>query len=287
MTATVGSVRVHTGCSSWTSESWWGRIYTPGLPEADRLPAYARVFDSVEVDSSYYRDPGPGLVRRWARVTPPDFVFTLKVPRDLLDPKRPVDREALGRFVGNAQGLGPKLGALLLQFTPGVRPAKAEAFVRELLDALPPGPRYAVELRDAGWYTGDVRERLMKRLRDGGIALTWSYLTYLDVPPEVTADFAYLRFIGDHTTVPDETHGTIRIDRGEATRLWAGRLREASDRLKEAFAFFNNHFAGFAPASANLFRNELGLPPADLTAGLTPSAPPAPSAPRGRQRTLL
>jgi uncharacterized protein YecE (DUF72 family) len=258
-----GTVRI--GCSSWTSEAWWGKFYPPGISEGDRLSRYARVFDTVEVDSTYYRTPTARLVAGWRVKTPEEFRFTLKLTRDSLDPKVPVDRAKLAEFTDAAKQLGGKLGPILLQFAPWVRPGRSVAFLRSLLDALDPGLRYAVELRDAGWFVGEPWDILRRELTARRIALAWSYLTYVDVPPELTADFVYLRFIGDHTTIPSEVHGELRADRSQETRLWAGRLKARLDDVREAFVFFNNHFAGFAPASADLFRAEMGITPVDLS----------------------
>ena len=276
--------RLWIGCSSWTSEAWWGRVYPAELAPGDRLAAYARRFDAVEVDSSYYRDPGAHLVRRWARATPEGFRFTMKFPRDLLDPKRAVDPTAIRAFEDHARELGPKLGALLLQFPPWAKPGRASRFLAELLPTLDPTLRYAVELRDAGWFQGETRSALLRDLRDRRFALAWSYLTYLDIPPELTTDFVYLRFIGDHSTVPEHTHGELRIDRGAETRLWASRIARVQDSVENVFAFFNNHFAGFAPASANLFREALGLSPVPLQ---VPDADAAAAGPRTLTQTRL
>ncbi len=253
--------KVRVGCSSWTSDAWWGRVYPQGLPDGERLAWYARLWDTVEVDASYYRDPGPYLVRRWEKVTPPDFRFTLKFPRDLLDPKKPVESERVAEFLGHARLLGPKLGAILLQFPPWVKPGRASGFLSDLLGRLEPGTRYAVELRDAGWFSGAAFDQLRRELSDRSMALAWSYLTYVEVPPELTSDFVYLRFIGDHTSVPAATHGEVRIDRSGALAAWAGHLERRLEELSSAFVLFNNHFAGFAPASVNDFRRAIGLPP--------------------------
>lgn len=250
------------GCSSWTSDAWWGPVYPSGLKDGDRLAWYAKRWDTVEVDSSYYASPSPFLVRRWASVTPDGFLFTLKFPRDLLDPKHAVDPAAVAKFVGTAKLLGPKLGPILLQFPPWVKPGRAEKFLEEILGALEPGPRYSVELRDAGWFHGPTFEALCRRLSDRQVALAWSFLTYVDVPPAVTADFVYLRFIGDHTSIPAEQHGEIRTDRSDAIRTWAERLKRAE--IEQGFVYFNNHFAGFAPASVNDFRREFGLAPVEF-----------------------
>jgi uncharacterized protein YecE (DUF72 family) len=276
--------RLRIGCSSWTSDAWWGRVYPEGIKEGDRLALYAQIFDTVEVDSSYYRPPGRFLLSRWVRVTPEDFVFTLKMTRDLLDPREPLDRNGLERFTQDAKVLGPKLGPILLQFPPWVKPGRATSFLGELLDALDPSLRYAVELRDKGWFQGETGAALRRDLEERRMALTWSYLTYVDVPPVVTTDFVYLRFIGDHTTVPEEIHGSLQVDRRDVLHLWAERWKASlKERSLEGFVYFNNHFQGFAPASANLFREEVGLPPLDLGRALAQ----APSAgPRSRQTRL-
>lgn len=249
------------GCSSWTSESWWGKVYPRGIADGDRLKHYARTFDTVEVDSTYYRPPSPFAVRAWAAKTPPEFRFTLKLSRDYLDPKKPVDHHLLAEFALNARLLGNRLGPILLQFAPWVRPGRANPFLTSLLDALDPALRYAVELRDAEWFRGETHEWLLRELSSRQVALAWSYLTYVEVPPDLTTDFVYLRFIGDHETVPAERHGELRLDRSKETRLWADRVKARLPEVKEAFVFFNNHYAGFAPDSANLFREEMGLPP--------------------------
>jgi len=252
-------MELHVGCSSWTSDSWSGRIYPKALPDGERLSVYAKLFDTVEVDSTYYRTPPEAMVVGWRRKTPPGFLFTLKFPRDLLDPKTPVDADQVATFLAAARRLEEKLGAILLQFPPWVRPGRAQEFLTTLLGTLEPGPRYAVELRDAGWFRGETREWLLRTLADRHVALAWSYLTYVDVPPERTSDFVYLRFIGDHDTIPAETHGEVRVDRSPTTALWAARLRDLGDTAQMAFVFFNNHYAGFAPASVNEFRTEMGL----------------------------
>ncbi len=256
--------RVRIGCSSWTSPAWWGRVYPRGIGDGERLGLYAGLYDTVEVDSTYYREPSAGLTRRWAQVTPPDFTFSLKITRELLEPKASPDRERLEAFLDAAALLGPKEGPLLAQFPPGFRPGRNEKFLGAFLEALPPGPRYALELRDPGWFSGGPWERLQRCLTDRGMALTWSYLTYVTVPRVRTADFVYLRFIGDHTTIPEAQHGETRVDRSGILREYLPALSEARDSAREIFVYFNNHFAGFAPASVNLFRETLGLPPIDF-----------------------
>jgi len=264
-------VETRIGCSSWTSPAWSGRFYPEGIKDGDRLEYYARYFDCVEVDSSYYRSPASFLVQRWARVTPAHFRFTLKFPRDLLDPKQPLDPHSIAEFVHTAELLGEKLGGIVLQFAPWFRPPRSSGgnleYLDQVLAALPEGPAYAVELRASGWFGGEVFDHVRASLRERRMTLAWSYLTYVDIPPELTSDRVYLRFIGDHTTIPEEQHGVIRADRSRELRLWAERLQKVRDQVQISFVFFNNHFAGFAPESVNQFRQILGLPEIPLPTG--------------------
>ncbi|HTT25564.1 MAG TPA: DUF72 domain-containing protein [Thermoplasmata archaeon] len=266
------------GCSSWTSPAWKARFYPADLPDGERLAYYAKLFDTVEVDATYYAPPNPFVVRGWARKTPDSFRFTLKMFRDYLDPKKSAGPGPLGAFVDAARELGPKLGAILLQFPPWYK-AGFSRHLSTVLDDLPKGPPYAVELRDASWFRDPVHSDLVTDLTERGVSLAWSYLTYVDVPPDRTADWLYMRFIGDHETVPSEQHGEIRIDRSREIQLWGDRLRQAP--VSSIFVFFNNHFAGFAPTSANLLREYLGLPPVRWP------EPPPPAAEGSRQRRLI
>jgi uncharacterized protein YecE (DUF72 family) len=263
------------GCSSWTSPAWSGRFYPEGLPDRDRLVEYARSFDTVEVDATYYAPPNPAVVRGWARRTPDSFRFALKMGRDLLDPKKADQDGSVVAFVHTAELLGPKLGPILLQFAPWFKapatPGRGNAeFLLHRLATLPEGPSYAVELRDRGWFEGEMRTWLEAELARRRISAAWSSLTYLDVPPLRTTDWVYLRFIGDHATIPAETHGEIRIDRRSEMERWGERIRQAAP--PSAFVFFNNHFEGYAPASANRFRETMGLPAVPFR-GWSESAP--------------
>lgn len=249
------------GCSSWTSEAWWDRLYPRSLADGERIGYYARLYPAVEVDATYYAPPRALLSQRWRRATPEGFLFTAKMTRDLLDWKSPVDAGKLDAFVRELGPLNEKLGAILLQFPPSFRPANGARFLEELLPALPSGPRYSVEFRDPHWFSTEERPKLLRRLADREVALAWSFLSFVRVPWEVTTDFLYVRFIGDHTTVPASEHGSVRVDRTETMRTYAERVREQLEELERIYVFFNNHFAGFAPASVNTFRGMLGLRP--------------------------
>ncbi|MCI4327159.1 MAG: DUF72 domain-containing protein [Thermoplasmata archaeon] len=259
----VGEVRV--GCSSWTSEAWNGRLYPAGLAPTERLPYYARFFDCVEVDATYYAIPARSMVRGWARRTPEPFRFALKLSKELLERDHPLDDSKADAFLAAAAELGPKLAGVVAQFPPSFRPPRSgdggtAEQLSELVGRLGPTIPLSVELRDAGWFAAPRREWLVSLLQEHRTGLAWSYLTFLEVPPLLTTDRIYLRFIGDHTSIPEDRLGETRIDRTAETRKWANAVRERLDEVQSALVFFNNHFAGYAPESANAFLGMLGLP---------------------------
>src|SRR5439155_571170 len=114
------------------------------------------------------------------------------------------------------------------------------------LDSAPRDYRYAVEFRHGSWMRPDIFEALRRR----EVALVWNEVQYLNTTPEITADFVYLRFIGDRSL---SDLGRVQIDRTAEMEKWAGRLRSVEDQVARAYVLFNNHFAGFGPACADQF----------------------------------
>lgn len=111
------STQIRVGTSSFTADGWNGAFYTKGMKSADYLRYYAGRFDTVEIDSTFYRCPTIEAVRNWALKTPPGFIFSLKIPRTITHEKVLVecDKE-FEEFVGVAQALGEKMGPMVFQF---------------------------------------------------------------------------------------------------------------------------------------------------------------------------
>jgi uncharacterized protein YecE (DUF72 family) len=249
------------GCSGWAYDDWVGPFYPPGTPPAEFLPRYARVFRTVEVDSSFYRAPSPFLVRRWTDVTPPEFRFALKVPRDVTHPPTGTDGSGvLERFLASLAPMRErgKLGAVVLQFPASFR-ARQSARLATLLESVPREFPLAVELRHDSWWTEATRELLARR----GAALVWSVLPETRPPPWVTGDFLYARFIGDR-----ELTSFGRIQRDGRRDMEA--MRQLFDREGRAsinvFAYSNNHFMGFGPGTVEVLADVLDEPRPDLGA---------------------
>jgi len=249
------------GCSGWAYDDWVGPFYPSGTPPSEFLARYARVFRTVEVDSSFYRAPSPFLVRRWTSVTPAGFRFALKVPRDVTHPPAGTDgMGVLDRFLSSLAPMreAGKLGAVVLQFPASFR-SRESARLATLLGAVPREVPLAVELRHGSWWTEETRTLLADR----GAALVWSVLPETRPPAWVTADFLYARFIGDRAlTTFDRIQRDGRGDM-EAMRQLFDREGRASAAV---YAYSNNHFMGFGPGTVEVLADVLGEPRPDLGA---------------------
>lgn len=248
------------GCVGYSYDFWVGPFYPRHTPPSDYLRLFAKVFDLVEIDRSFYSTPSPATARQWRESVPPGFVFTAKFPRVVThEPPSKRSEAALERFLRAMEELRPQVGPLLLQFPPSLSRPAGRGAVERLLDGLPRGFDYVVEFRHHSW----MHPGLFEELRSRRIALAWTEVQHVETPPELTADFVYLRFIGDRSL---KSLGSIQIDRTSAMTKWAARLRAVEGQVPRAYVLFNNHFAGFGPASVNEFRRILGLPLRDFAA---------------------
>ena len=254
------------GTQGWNYAAWVGPFYAPGTPAAEFLPAYAKAFRVVEVDSTFYAVPDVRAVRAWNERTPAGFTFALKMPRDVTHELRLRNADDLVRdFLERARELGPKLGPILLQMGPDFAPEELPA-IEQFLPTLPRDLRFAIELRQSRWMRADVLPHLLELLADHGIALALSdgrwirRETMLELAERPTADFLYVRWMGPDREITD--YSRIQFDRSEEIRAWAEVLKNVAN-TKEIYGFFNNHFAGHSPASAREMQGYLGQEPVD------------------------
>ncbi len=248
------------GCSGWAYDDWVGPFYPPGTPPSEYLARYARVFRTVEVDSSFYRVPSASMVRRWSEVTPDGFRFALKVPREVTHEKTSSTASVspFERFIASLEPLrrSGKLGPIAFQFPASFRPQES-ARLERFLEAVPSDQLVAVELRHDSWWTEATRGLLESHRA----ALVWSVLPGARPPPWVTADFLYARFVGDRALTRFDG-----IQRDQRTEL--ERMRERFDHegrlATTVFAYSNNHFMGFGPGTTAVLAEVLGEPGPDL-----------------------
>ncbi len=123
-----------------------------------------------------------------------------------------------------------------------------------MVNHLPVRYRYAVEGRHPSWFSDESYRFMSER----NLCLAWSEVEGVANPAPVTADFVYLRLIGDRS-IPDSEFGKIRRDGTELIQRWADKIESIKDKVAFAIAMANNHLEGFAPITANKLRVLLGL----------------------------
>jgi uncharacterized protein YecE (DUF72 family) len=245
--------RLRVGCSGWSYKDWVGPFYPRDMAAKDYLKFYSKVFDCVEVDSSFYRIPNAFMINQWRNNTPTGFLFSPKLPKKIThDNKLENSESTLLYFYSVVSKLGEKLGPIAIQLPPSVKLESHIWVVKEFISKLSPEFRHAIEFRHRSWFTPEVYALLKK----SNVAMVWSLNQYVETPPEVTADFIYLRMVGDRELTE---FGGIQKDRSEDMKRWASVIRGASGKFESGYVFFNNHFAGFSPESTNEFRRLLGL----------------------------
>lgn len=253
------SAIIRIGCQGWAYPDWVDVFYPPGAKQEDLLPFYARIFDTVELDSTFYKPPKPTIARSWARHTPPGFRFAAKVPRAVTHEAvlRGANAE-MAELARALEPLGDKLGPILVQMPPDFVHDRdnAEALAR-FLDQAPEGLDYAVEFRDVSWHAPTTLDLLRAR----GAAVTWTQWRDLPVWCEVTADFVYVRWLGTRADI--SRYDRIQIDRGGELDTWVERLRQAAGAVDEIYGYVNNHYAGHSPETVNELKRLLGYPVID------------------------
>jgi uncharacterized protein YecE (DUF72 family) len=236
----AGRRALRIGCSGWNYASWKQEFYG-GLPPRLWLEHYARRFDTVEVNNTFYRLPNREAVANWERTVPAGFLFAVKMSRYLTHVRRLRDLDlGLQRFYERIEPLlrSPKLGPLLWQLPPTFR--RDDDRLANALARLPRDHRHCFEFRHPSWFVDDVYELL----RAHGAALV------IGDRPEVkefqahvfTAPWTFVRF-----------HYGSRGRRGNYSetelREWAARFAEWRESV-EIFAYFNNDWEVFAVRNA-------------------------------------
>ncbi len=239
--------RVRIGCSGWMYDSWRGGLYPERCPKRLWLERYAEVFDTVEVNATFYRLQRESTVAAWVSRTPEGFCFAVKASRYLTHVRRLGDiAEGIARFYApltpliEAERLGPVLWQLPENFH------RDDVRLGRLLELLPSG-RHTIEFRHPSWFC----EPVLGLLRECGVALTIG-----DHPSrpwnvhEATAPWRFVRF-----------HWGARGRRGNYSaselKRWAATISAWREAGEDVYAYFNNDWEGFAPANARRLAREL------------------------------
>ncbi len=231
-------------------KDWRGVVYPADLPQRRWFEHYATLFDTVEINNTFYRLPPAATMEGWAAQAPAGFLYALKLGQ--FGSHRMKLRDAvswLPNHLDRALRLGPALGPTLVQLPP--RWKRNAERLDEFLAAAPKTVRWAVELRDPSWLHDDVFDVLRRH----GAALCIHDLL-ADHPWELTAGWTYVRFHGPNA-LEQKYWG-----RYGGRRLWrtADRLRQWLDAGHDVHAYFNNDWHGHAVQDALWLRDRLQPP---------------------------
>ncbi|HXA78707.1 MAG TPA: DUF72 domain-containing protein [Candidatus Acidoferrales bacterium] len=227
-----------------------------GMKPADYLTYYATKFNTVEIDSTFYRNPAPKTVEGWADKTPEGFLIAAKVPQEITHEKclQDCDRE-FGKYIDTMDLLGDKLGPMLLQFPYFNKDAfkSGDEFVARLkpfLKTLPTGHRFALEIRNKNWLNAQFADLL----REHGVALVLQDQSWMPLPAAmafdyVTAAFTYVRLLGDRKGIEKitKTWDKVIVNRSKELHSWVDVCQQTVKRGVSTFIYINNHFSGHAP----------------------------------------
>jgi uncharacterized protein YecE (DUF72 family) len=244
------------GTQGWSYPDWVGPFYPPTARQSDFLGLYSQSFQTVEIDSTFYAVPRANIVDSWRRNTPASFRFAAKLPQTITHEKRLAGAEReLGDFLAVMTRLDERLGPVLTQCPPAFQYGPVEhAALVEFLNLLPASVEFAIEFRHRSWLRPEVYELL----RAHRVAWCVIDLYYMPRLIQVTADFIYLRWLGDRR--PIKRFNAIQVDRDAATDGWTEIIRAHSSKASRIYGYYSDQYAGHSPASVRLLQRKLLLP---------------------------
>jgi len=252
------NINILLGTSGWSYKEWIGPFYSKG--DKSMLRAYGKVFQTVEINSTFYRYPSKGTVMGWVKYSPEGFVYSAKLPRLIthekgLDLNKGVE-EDLNKFIELIEPLilSGKLGCILIQLPPkfGYKPKELNDFFK----LLPNHTRFAIEFRHPSWMREETWALLEK------YRVIYTIVDEPLLPPEIhiTSDIAYFRWHG-HGVRPWYNYRYSV----EELEPWVPKVRETAERVDRIFGYLNNHYHGYAVENCLQILDMLG----DLTSEQT------------------
>lgn len=274
MSKNLPPANVLIGCQAWTKGNWktmrgGPTVFFPyGTKDNEKLSFYAKVFDTVEINATFYAVPKPSDFEGWYRQVPEHFKFSLKMPRDVTHVHNlsSASFSVVEEFISRVAILKNKAAVVLIQLPASFKLTGGTANnLTEFLKFLPRDRRFAIEFRSPEWFDSEMFALLAKH----NVALCSGQNEFLSRRTMLEAlnlstDFAYLRFSGPRDLT---NFDHIQRPQDESLKFWAEQVQGLRSRGKECFVYLSNLFEGYAPGSAMKFREMLGqkfVNPAEL-----------------------
>lgn len=255
---------VRIGTSGFSYDDWKGRFYPSRLAKKDMLGYYARVFDTTEVNSSYYAIPGAASFAGMAKKTPDNFEFVVKAHKDMTHVDKP-DRELFEIFLGSVQPLkeAGKFGCVLAQYPNGCHYSEENKDkIRQFRDWIG-DTSTVIEFRNADWVNEDTFA-LLKELNFGFCSVDEPRLnTLMPSVVEATSNIGYVRFHGRNAAnwfKHEESYQRYDyLYNEEELRGWVPKVTDLESMTAKTYVFFNNHYQGKSAQNARMFASMLGM----------------------------
>jgi uncharacterized protein YecE (DUF72 family) len=236
-----GAIRI--GTSGWIYRHWRERFYPQKLPVRAWFAYYARRFDTVEINNSFYRLPSPQTFAAWRQQAPRGFLYAVKASRYLTHMKKLKDpEEPLETMLDRARLLGLHLGPILYQLPPHWHCDLGR--LAHFLALLPADLTHVFEFREASWFNEEVRSLLAEA--SAGFCI--HDLRGFECPLWATGPAVYLRFHG-----PTAKAYAGGYDPGHLRR-WAKQIHRFQQAGHCIYAYFNNDDRALAVRDALLLR---------------------------------
>ena len=248
------------GTSGWSYDEWIGPFYEK---KQGMFTKYTKIFETTEINSTFYSYPTERLVEGWTRNAPPGFIFAAKLPQLITHDKWLKLNEGieddLWRFLHLMQPLAEKLGPILIQLRPMFTYKDNIVDLEKFLEILPKNHEWAVEFRQESW----LKKETFKLLEKHNVAYTIVDEPLLPPDTQVTADFAYIRWHGQGKRLwYDYEYSKKQLED------WKPKVKELSKKVKRTYGYFNNHFNASAVKNAVEFLQSLGSATPEQTGAL-------------------
>lgn len=246
--------KLHIGTSGWSYKDWLGVFYPDSTKQSDYLSYYAKQFSSVEIDSTFYAIPRKTTVQNWYDKTPDTFTFALKTPQIITHEKRLNNCEdEWNQFIQTAQLLKHKLGPIVLQFDYKFNFNEHFTLLSKFLANTDFNDfKLCVEIRNKDWHNSNFYDLL----KEYNVALVLNDLYYMPRIIELTANFVYVRLLGNRKQIPDD-FSHVRINRDKDLNWWADWINQFIEKELEVWVYSNNRYQGHAPSTITELQKRL------------------------------
>lgn len=238
--------RFFIGTSGWSYKHWDIKFYPKDLAKKDWFEFYTRNFKTVEINYSFYRWPRESIIRKWYKLAPKEFYFTMKAPRTITHIKKLKDiNDKVGDFYKLTDLLQDKKGCHLFQLPPFIKYNKRSfETIKNFCESLNPKEKNVIEFRHRGWWKDKVYNMLKK------YNITFCIVSGLQMPDDIiiTTETAYFRFHG-------RKYVTNYSD--EELKNYSNKIKELD--CKKIYCYFNNDNNAYAPYNAKKLINLLRI----------------------------